>query len=118
MLHAQPPAEPPFKIDYRAEGHFEAGEYAPRATFSLRVVDEERTYVEIEAEYCAHFSAPDAPPPGFDDLFFGLNLSRLIYPFFREAVATTLTRMDLPMLLVPLNIFGPQRRASTKQPDR
>lgn len=109
-LGAPPPDQASFGIEYRAKAEMEGVDYAPRACFVARIMDGETECVVIEAEYCARFAAPGPPPDGFDEVFFAMNLSRMAYPFFREVVATTTARMDLPMLVVPLNIFGPAPR--------
>ncbi len=65
---------------------------------------------KIVAEYAVICEADGKPPEGFLEVFAPMNLSRLVYPFFREVVAGITAKMELPTLFVPLNIFGGKRQ--------
>lgn len=112
QLLEEPPEQSSFAIGFKAKAEMKGVDYAPHAAFIARIMDGETECVRIEAEYCVRFAAPGPPPEGFDEAFFAMNLSRMTYPFFREVVATTTARMDLPMLVVPIHIFGPRPKAS------
>jgi hypothetical protein len=69
----------------------------------------------MEADYAVECTAPGPPPPGFLEMFGPMNLSRLVYPFFREQVAGLTAKMELPTLFVPLNVFGGKRAKAREQ---
>lgn len=72
----------------------------------------QETVAEIEASFAAECHASGPPPPGFIEVFAPGNLSRLVYPFFREVVAGATAKMGLHTLFVPLYIFGGKRPPS------
>jgi hypothetical protein len=80
-------------------------------TYKIEVDGEVQSLVAVaEAAYAVECTAPGPPPPGFLEVFGPMNLSRLVYPFFREQVAGITAKMELPTLFVPLNIFGGKRQ--------
>ena len=113
-----PDAKLSFDILYKGEDEYEDGLYKPTASFAVTIKDEEGIVIaEISATYCALMTAPTAPPPGFGEVFVSLNLSRMTYPFFREVVAGTTAKMDLPALYVPLNIFPVKAKRTNRAMD-
>lgn len=85
-------------------------------TYKIEVDGEDQSLVAVaEATYAVECTAPGPPPPGFLEVFGPMNLSRLVYPFFREQVAGITAKMELPTLFVPLNIFGGKRQATKEK---
>jgi len=96
-----------FTVEFKAGELLHDDNIRFTADFAIEVMCEETKVARISASYEVINGADELPPKGFIDVFGPMNLSRLVYPFFREVVAGTTAKMELPTLFVPLNIFGP-----------
>jgi preprotein translocase subunit SecB len=75
--------------------------------FSLEVSAETESEVaNINIIYRVEFVGTSAPPEGFGNVFGELSLYRLVMPYVRETVTNIASKMELPPLYLPLDVFG------------
>ncbi|HRI45343.1 MAG TPA: protein-export chaperone SecB [Fimbriimonadaceae bacterium] len=102
-----------FTIDFDAESDMREEAVVFDVRFTIHIRDQSGAEVAtITSAYAVICDAPQEPPEGFVEIFAPMNLSRLVYPFFREVVAGVTAKMELPTLFVPLNIFSRPRPAA------
>ncbi len=107
-----------FTIEFSSDLQDGEGEVVFGVTYKMAIFEGQDSKAEIahiKADYAVICSAPETPPKGFLDMFGPMNLSRLVYPFFREQVAGITAKMELPTLFVPLNIFGGNRSKKKRE---
>lgn len=80
--------------------------YSMFMTYRLHGRHDGEITLEIEATYRLVFRASEPVPAGFFDVFRELNLRMITMPYFRELLASTTGRMELPTLTIPLDIFA------------
>ncbi len=105
-----------FSVDFDAGECEKQGFVCFTADFAIDIISGEEKVARVRACYEVLNIADEKPPEGFIDVFGPMNLSRLVYPFFREVVAGATAKMELPTLFVPLNIFGGARGKKADKP--
>lgn len=82
---------------------------------------EENTEVQVDASFELVYSFPKEldPPPTKDELqaFAEINAVMNCWPYWRELVQTTVGRMNLPPLVVPLIRWVPPKPVAPKNTD-
>ena len=89
-----------------AEDRQDGERYSMFMTYLLRGRQDKEFTLEVEATYRLVFRAPAPIPPGFFEVFRELNLRMIKMPYFRELLASTTGRMELPTLTSPRGICG------------
>ncbi len=100
----------------KAEDRQDAPHYSMFITYTLQGRQDSEVNLIIEATYRLIFRASEAVPTGFFDVFRELNLRMITMPYFRETVASTTGRMELPTLTIPLTIFAANQEESAPEP--
>ena len=90
----------------QAEDSQDAGHYSIFITYTLEGRREEQVCLSIKTTYRLVFRTTDPVPTGFFEVFQELNLRMLTLPYFREFIASLTSRMELPTLTIPLDVFA------------
>ena len=92
-------------LSTEADDTQDATHYSICIGYVLEGRQNEDACLRIKATYRLVFIATEPVPAGFFDVFQELNLRMLTLPYFRELVSSLTGRMELPTLVIPLNIF-------------
>lgn len=100
------PGETSVAVQIDAEDFQQDADYSMFVTFSLEGKRDEQDILNIKAKYRLIFFTPEPIPQGFFEVFQEINLRLTTMPYFRELVSSTMSRMMLPVLTLPFDIYN------------
>jgi len=103
-----------FSIDEKAKLEFEESAHVVELTddianieisYSLKAIAKRRRIFVINAKYIVVFGSDRPIPKEFFDIYNEISLPLQTFPYFRELVNSTISKMGLPPLILPLRKF-------------
>jgi len=73
--------------------------------YLLKAKSKRRNVFEISVRFCVDFETKRDIPTEFFDIYNETSLPLQTFPYFREFVQSTVARMGLPPLIIPLRKF-------------
>jgi preprotein translocase subunit SecB len=108
-------SEPPeegvkIAVQEDAEVQWEEGSNECEFTYSILLEiqpleNEDEALASIECTYVLDFESETIPEKEDLDIFSKHNLWSIVWPYFREIVYSTLAKMELPPLLLPIRTY-------------
>jgi preprotein translocase subunit SecB len=98
-----PDFEPNFKLDNKIDSQNDDGACKIISQWSLTVTDQKKKeFLKIESEYVVSLHSQEKLSQEFWDIYKQTSLPLIVYPYFREFVQTTTSRMNIPPLTLPI----------------
>lgn len=74
-------------------------------SYLLRAIAKKKKIFDLKAKYIVSFATDRQIPKEFFDIYNEISLPLQTFPYFRELVNSTISKMGLPALILPLRKF-------------